>query len=267
MIKAIAADMDGTFLNSNNTYDKARFEAIYKQLVDQNIKFIVASGNQYAQLKSFFPEKDGTITYISENGAIIGQSGQLQSIASFPHEFIQEVLDDLIYRTNNNEFILCGAKSAYLLKAASSHFKNFAKKYYYKLAEVDTLNPLPDDTLVKIALDVGIEKAELIVDQLNKKYAHQLLAVSSGHGSIDITIPEINKGSTLAKLLNKWSIQPNELLAFGDANNDLEMIALTKHSYAMQNSTSNKVRQTAQHQAPSNDESGVLSVIESYLFE
>lgn len=54
MIKAIAVDMDGTFLNSNNDYNRERFEKIFNEIQQQNIQFIVASGNQYAQLRTFF---------------------------------------------------------------------------------------------------------------------------------------------------------------------------------------------------------------------
>lgn len=54
MIRAISVDMDGTFLDGNGEYDRARFERIYEELVKRDVKFIVASGNQYYQLKSFF---------------------------------------------------------------------------------------------------------------------------------------------------------------------------------------------------------------------
>lgn len=76
MIRAISVDMDGTFLDGNGEYDRARFEKIYAELMKRGIKFIVASGNQYYQLKSFFPGKDeelfmwlkmGRLFFIKEN--------------------------------------------------------------------------------------------------------------------------------------------------------------------------------------------------------
>ena len=36
MIKAIAVDMDGTFLDSNKQFDRNRFETIFKELIDKN---------------------------------------------------------------------------------------------------------------------------------------------------------------------------------------------------------------------------------------
>ena len=40
MVKAIAVDMDGTFLDSKKNYDKDRFEKIFKALKERNIEFI-----------------------------------------------------------------------------------------------------------------------------------------------------------------------------------------------------------------------------------
>ena len=59
-------------------------------------------------------------------------------------------------------------------------------------------------------------------------------------------------------------IAQNELAAFGDANNDLEMLALTEHSYAMKE-CSPDVLATAKNQAPSHNEAGVLQVLEGLL--
>ena len=264
MIKAIAVDMDGTFLDTKSHYDTQRFESIYQQLREKKITFIVASGNQYYQLKSFFPGKDHDIVYVAENGAIISENNQLRSVKQFSPTFIQHLLTVIMENEHELEFILCGVKSAYLLKSASQSFKDFAKKYYYQLTEVDDFKQLPEDIFVKIALDVAVAKTTQIVNHLNTLFPNEMLAVSSGHGSIDIIIPGITKGSTLAKLLANWHVHPDELLAFGDANNDLEMLALTPHSYAMEQS-SPQVKEIANYQAPSNDAAGVLTIIETYL--
>lgn len=60
-IKLIAVDMDGTFLSDQKTYNRERFMAQYQQMKAQGIRFVVASGNQYYQLISFFPEIDPDI--------------------------------------------------------------------------------------------------------------------------------------------------------------------------------------------------------------
>lgn len=57
MIKAISVDMDGTFLDSSGQYDRERFDRLFDKMQARGIRFIVASGNQYYQLRSFFQVK------------------------------------------------------------------------------------------------------------------------------------------------------------------------------------------------------------------
>ncbi len=53
-VKLIAVDMDGTFLRDDKTYHRERFLKQYAEMKARGIRFVVASGNQYYQLTSFF---------------------------------------------------------------------------------------------------------------------------------------------------------------------------------------------------------------------
>ena len=53
-------------------------------------------------------------------------------------------------------------------------------------------------------------------------------------------------------------------MAFGDSENDLEMLGLADFSYAMANGDE-KIKRIASRLAPANTEVGVLQVIEQYL--
>ena len=121
MIRAIAVDMDGTFLDTNKEYDKARFEIIYQKLKRRHIEFIAASGNQYAKLKSIFGERD--MYFISENGAVIYHGNQLYNYRSFDQTIYEKVVNYIHLDQHIDEFIVCGLKSAYILKDTSEAFK------------------------------------------------------------------------------------------------------------------------------------------------
>ena len=55
-------------------------------------------------------------------------------------------------------------------------------------------------------------------------------------------------------------------MACGDSENDLEMLELAGYSLAMENGEE-KVKRMAKYIAPSNNEAGVLQVLEQYLKE
>ena len=73
-IKVIATDMDGTFLTNNKTYDKVLFNRLFDKFMADDIKFVVASGNQYRQIIQQFPKHKHQMTFVAENGGhIIGK--------------------------------------------------------------------------------------------------------------------------------------------------------------------------------------------------
>ena len=72
MIKMIATDMDGTFLDSEKRFDPEFIDIFYK-LKEKNIKFVIASGNQYYRLfQKFIPLSD-QMYFIAENGSFIAE--------------------------------------------------------------------------------------------------------------------------------------------------------------------------------------------------
>lgn len=265
MIKAIAVDMDGTFLNSNNDYDREAFLELFKKLKAKEVRFVVASGNQYAQISSFFPEIWREITFVSENGGLVFEKGNLLIKKTIAKPIIQDTLTLLEKTSYKVGIILCGVQSAYILKSENTDLKKEAAKYYFALKEIDSFQDLPDDEWVKIALQLEDKNAFSIIDLMNEKNNSQLKAVYSGHGSVDLIANEVNKGNTLKQLLNQWGIKPEQFLAFGDSNNDLEMLELAGYSYSMANA-SEQVARVAKYQAPSNDENGVISTINA-LFD
>lgn len=265
MIKAIAVDMDGTFLNSNNDYDREAFLELFKKLKAKEMRFVVASGNQYAQISSFFPEIWREITFVSENGGLVFEKGNLLIKNIIAKPIIQDTLTLLENTSYKVGSILCGVQSAYILKSENADLKKEAAKYYFALKEIDSFQDLPDDEWVKIALQLEDKNAFSIIDLMNEKNNSQLKAVYSGHGSVDLIANEVNKGNTLKQLLNQREIKPEQFLAFGDSNNDLEMLELAGYSYSMANA-SEQVNQVAKYQAPSNDENGVISTINA-LFD
>src|SRR5699024_10518501 len=113
-----------------STYDKKYFSILQQKMNAKGIRFIVASGNQYFKLKSYFSEtKD--IIFISENGGIITINGEMEMVASFDAKEVSEVLgllDEL-----KIPVVVCGAKSAYTLESVSEEFETFAHKYYENL--------------------------------------------------------------------------------------------------------------------------------------
>ena len=253
MIKLVAFDIDGTFLRSDNTYDVERFEKIYRALQEKDIKVVVISGNQYAQLVSFFPEHQSELIIVSENEALIFEGEKLLREEKIARIEIEKVLDVLVSEGLENATTLCGLHSAYLIKSAPKQYKEEIAIYYHTLKEISNFQDFPEDDFVKLALLVPEEKTNQLLEKLNQATGQLVQAVSSGHGSIDIIQRGVHKGSALEFLNQHFDISPQEMMAFGNGGNDLEMLAYVGQTMRWQMLlTRSRKQQCIKHQAIKN---------------
>lgn len=265
MLKMIAVDMDGTFLNSKSTYNKEFFTEIYSKIKAAKIKFVVASGNQYYQLRSFFPDIYHELSFVAENGALVIQEGKEIFCGQMSSHLVEKVLD-LLVDQENVHIILCGRKSAYVLESESAKFKAQMRKYYHRLESVKSLYEVKNDKLFKFALSVPVEKTNHYLAKINEQLAGEVSAVSSGNGAIDLIIPGLHKANGLSLLQKEWEMSSADIIAFGDGGNDIEMLKYAGDGYAMANA-SQEVLKIAENIAPSNDDDGVLTILKEKLVE
>ena len=74
-----------------------------------------------------------------------------------------------------------------------------------------------------------------------------------------------SKGAAVAKLLKRLDIDPANVLALGDGENDVEMLRLAGTSVAMAGSSSVVVDAARGNVGASNDDNGVAEAIETYV--
>ena len=91
------------------------------------------------------------------------------------------------------------------------------------------------------------------------------LAVTTSFGeNMELTAPGVNKGSAVQALCVRLGLEPNQVMAFGDAGNDLELLGWAGWSFAMGNA-SDEAKATARYLTGTNREGGVGMAVEQYL--
>ena len=242
-VKVIVTDMDGTFLNDAKTYNQPRFMAQYQELKKRGIEFVVASGNQYYQLISFFPELKDEISFVAENGALVYEHGKQLFHGELTRHESRIVIGELLKDKQLN-FVACGLQSAYVSENAPEAFVALMAKHYHRLKPVKDYQEIDD--VLHIALD-GIMKP-----------------VTSGFGFIDLIIPGLHKANGISRLLKRWDLSPQNVVAIGDSGNDAEMLKMARYSFAMGNAAEN-IKQIARYATDDNNHEGALNVIQAVL--
>lgn len=264
-IKILAVDMDGTFLNSKKQYNKARFFKQYEKLKQNNIHFVVASGNQLAKLITYFPEISHEIAFIAENGAHVVDAGQEIAFAHLSQQQYIEILKaiDPIYTST---MVICGKQSAYVHTSMNAEDHAKVARYFERLTVIDDFYVL-DDLVCKITFTAQENESFAIFEHFQKQsfVADKVLVpVSSGFGFIDLILPDQHKAHGLKLLLQKWQVESDQVVAIGDNNNDIQMIKAVGYGFAVENAVQ-ALKAVAPYTTVSNEEEGALQVIDLVL--
>ncbi|MFM0818117.1 Cof-type HAD-IIB family hydrolase [Streptococcus suis] len=274
-IRLIATDMDGTFLDGQGSFDRERFSRVLDQLDQKKIPFVIASGNGIGRLLQLFQEFEDRLIFVADNGAHVYQNGktvirraiQQVEVEAILHFFKGRWADVCLMLSNDgNIYMQAGAGMPFAgtdLPIESAQMVAFQNRVTY----LDDLSAYPNfEPIYKVGLWVPEARVESITEEFNQVFQAQLVAVTSGYGSIDILPQGIHKAWGLEQVLQDLGIQAEQVMAFGDSDNDLELLAYAGHSYAMENAT-DKVKAVAKYRAPSHLEAGVMQVLENWLSE
>lgn len=263
-IKLVAVDVDGTFVRSDYSYDVPRFQRILHKMKEAGCHFVVASGNQYYQLRDLFPGYDEELSFVAENGAFVKDQKELVFTADIPKETVDEVID-VCREYPEIQNVVCGLNSAYCeRRSVDQAFFDLTKIYYHHLEWVNDFKDIQDQIL-KFAPTVPEERTYDYYDMFRERLSGKIEPTTSGHGSVDLILPSCHKASGLKRLVKRWNISPDQCAAFGDGGNDIEMLQYCGYSFAMDNA-SQDVKDAAKHVCPSNNEDGVLVTLDR-LFE
>ena len=88
--------------------------------------------------------------------------------------------------------------------------------------------------------------------------------VTSFAENLEFTAVGVNKGTAVQALSARLGLGPEQVMAFGDAGNDLEMLAWAGWSFAMANASA-EAKKAARYETGSNAEGGVGMAVERWL--
>lgn len=221
MIKLIAVDMDGTFLSDVKEYNRQRFDLLFDMMKTQNVEFVVASGNQYYQLRSFF-QRHKEMSFVSDNGANVIHHYQDVDHEVIPWNTVHKVFD-IVGGYEGVNILVCGKQSAYLTKEQTQEFYDLAINYNHRIQWVDSLENVADDIL-KFALIVEPQDLEVMLEDFHRVLGDGITPVTSGNTAIDLIQPGVHKAKGIEKIQKILNVKDSEILAFGDNDNDIEML-------------------------------------------
>ena len=269
-IKLIATDMDGTLLDPKGQVDLPRLEKILDQLEERGIRFVIATGNEIHRVKQLLGHLTERIVLIVANGARIFEGNQLLQAQTWDDDMVNRALEFFKDRECQDQFVVTSMNGGFVKEGTVfTQLENFMTPemidfFYQRMNFVEELESHLFGGVLKMSLVVGEERSDSVLEEINHLFNGYVQAVSSGYGCIDILQSGIHKAWGLQELLKRWDIKAEEIMAFGDSENDVEMLRLAGIAYAMENAD-DKAKAVATDFAPSNSQAGVYQVLEDWL--
>ena len=80
---------------------------------------------------------------------------------------------------------------------------------------------------------------------------------------VEVTANNVNKATAINSILDEWKLDKNEIIAFGDSNNDLEMLDYVGVGVAMGNASDN-VKNQSDYVTLDNDSDGIYYALKHF---
>ena len=269
-IRVIATDMDGTLLDPKGQLDLPRLEKILDKLDQCDIRFVIATGNEVHRMRQLLGHLAERVVLVVANGARIFENNELIQAQTWDDAMVDRALahfkgrecqDQFVVTAMNGGFVKTGTVFTELDKFMTPEM---IEKLYQRMNFVDEFDSSLFGGVLKMSMVVGEERLDSVLQEINDLFDGHVRAVSSGYGCIDILQDGIHKAWGLVELLKRWNLKPEQIMAFGDSENDIEMLELAGISYAMENAEE-AVKRVATKVAPANSQAGVYKVLENWL--
>ncbi|MBS1226830.1 MAG: pyridoxal phosphate phosphatase [Proteobacteria bacterium] len=268
--RLVALDLDGTLLDSQLQI-RAETIAALSRLRAQGIQAMIVTGRHHVAAYPYWKELGLDLPAICCNGAYVYDFANARPLASDPltHDEARQLLalsrqhavytmvydrDFMAYETIDGQLRKMLNWAATLAPAVRPRFE-----------KVESFERLIDNAetiwkFISAADDPAAMRA--FVDDVEQSLG--LCCVWSGATRLDITHGGNSKGHRLSQWIAAQGIAPAEVIAFGDHQNDIEMLRMAGMGVAMGNSQAD-VQACADWVTGSNDGNGIADALDRFV--
>lgn len=276
-IKLIVTDLDGTFLNSNHvTIPKENIEA-FRKAHEMGINVAIASGRtkiltdylvEQLPFLDYLITSNGAVTYDLKTGKVVCSTlmKNSQSVDIFNilnnYELPYEIYFNGECYMNSNSYALFDDKHV------APHIYNLLKDFIKEVPSLETLldgRGMEKLNILSLTPEQRTELEEKIAKTGSVAFASSFPKSAGKNGNLEMTDIKATKGFAVKGLCDALGISKENIMCFGDGENDCSMLSFADFSFAMANG-SDYAKNTAKFITDTNDNFGVAKAINKYVF-
>ncbi len=231
-IKLIACDLDGTLLHPGEREPRSEAFELIDELHRRGIVFMPASGRQYASLRYLFTPVADELAYVCENGALVMSEGRAVVKRSMERSLAMDIANAVVAYPHADVTLSCGGH-LYTMSGNDAFVDHLRYEVHCDVAVVDRPEDIDED-VIKIAFQTPEVDQPAALEYFERLFSDRVDVMTSGTEWTDFIGFGSGKGSALADYGRALGISPDEMMAFGDNENDRDMLNVVGHPYLME---------------------------------
>ena len=271
--RMIGMDLDGTLLKSDKELTQYTKDVL-KRAIEQGIIVMPATGRPITGVPKELLEFPGIRYAVTANGGRVIDLEKNEAIVEelLPHDIAEVMMDVFEHYDTFREIYFDGV--GYASREALEHIGKYlsvpamANYIMSTRVAVDDVRVKFDETKLPVdkiqALFTSVEDRDAARKEIED--VPEIEITGALPMDLEINAAGVNKGKAMIELGKLLGIPREEIMAFGDGNNDLKMLKEVGTGVAMENAIPS-VKETADYVALSNDEEGVAKFIEKYVLD
>jgi Cof subfamily protein (haloacid dehalogenase superfamily) len=261
-VRLVAVDLDGTLLNDSKKISEQTANALCC-LKDRNVQVVIASARPPRSVRLIYQSLKLDTLQINYNGALIWDEPNRQAFFHRPlaGSLVREIIDharDLYEEV----LVTCEIMDLWYTDRIDQSYTTETGLLFKpdKIAPLDEFCALDVTKLLLLAEPAIISRLESV---LLNRFGEQVIILQTDDHMLQIIHPKAGKAAALQRVAAHYNIPMQNVMAIGDAPNDVGMIQLAGIGIAMDNAHS-AVKEVADWIAPSNNDHGVHAALVRY---
>ena len=265
--KLICLDLDGTLFNSRRKISQETLNTL-RSIAAGGMKVAVVTGRPGFDAKYYAKILGGNTYYIGANGGVVGSVAGDQILFQ---SYMQPATIRTLLDISKEIHYYPGFYATH--KVIIQNGRDFLNEFYIllkgNLRNLGHIHYIPSRRqFAQMLLQKNTQVSKAAFYRLNPSQASIVKSSLAGEYEVarytdawyEITEKKLNKSWGIQKLAQYLSIQPSEIIAFGDSENDREMLKYAGCAVAMGNAAQ-PIQAVADLVADTNDRDGVAKVL------
>ena len=262
-------DMDGTLLDDTQQIPEENLQAL-REASSAGIHIAICSGRSAKDVSYFASDAGLTQCHIiALNGCACMDTphGAPYAMHMFPASVVEQVIPiflkhDVTFAAFQAERIIVRESNLHVRKRNwGTHIARGAVNQY--AFGIDALTQCKDEGICKFVYIDEDHSPRIALLRKELQLVAGLEVTSSWSNNLELIPQGVNKGTALKQLADRLGIARDDVMALGDYDNDLDMIAYAGYGVAMGNA-SQSVQLAARYTTLSNTQYGVAHAIRKY---